>query len=147
MKRAIVAAEVSTSHASPEQIAAAISRRQEPVDRARDDAGASACGRSIHVAARVYPVYQQQLLTANAVDFDDLLLHVARLLRENPELRRNSTNSYRYIMVDEYQDTNLAQYAIVRALSIDHPNLARDRRSRPIDLRLAGGGHQQHSRL
>ncbi len=39
------------------------------------------------IAFRVYPVYQQQLLTANAVDFDDLLFHVARLLRENPEIR------------------------------------------------------------
>ena len=76
------------------------------------------------IAARVYPVYQQQLLTANAVDFDDLLLHIAHLLRENPEVRCELDAKYKYILVDEYQDTNLAQYAIVRALSIDHPNLA-----------------------
>ena len=76
------------------------------------------------VAAKVYPVYQQQLLTANAVDFDDLLLHVANLLRHNPELRAELDQRFRYILVDEYQDTNLAQYAIVRGLSIDHPNLS-----------------------
>jgi DNA helicase-2/ATP-dependent DNA helicase PcrA len=76
------------------------------------------------VVERVYPQYQQMLLAANAVDFDDLLLHVATLLRENPEVRRELDARYRYILVDEYQDTNLAQYAIVRALSIDHPNLA-----------------------
>ncbi len=76
------------------------------------------------IAARVYPVYQQQLLTANAVDFDDLLLHIAHLLRENPEVRGELDRKFKYILVDEYQDTNLAQYAIVRALSIDHPNLA-----------------------
>ena len=76
------------------------------------------------VAARVYPIYQRQLLQANAADFDDLLLHVATLLRHNPELRATLDERYRFILVDEYQDTNLAQYAIVRALSVDYPNLA-----------------------
>lgn len=76
------------------------------------------------VVAEVYPLYQARLLASNAVDFDDLLLHFAHLLRENPELRATLDARYRYIMVDEYQDTNLAQYAIVRSLSIDHPNLA-----------------------
>ena len=63
------------------------------------------------IAARVYPIYRQQLLTANAVD--DLLFHIANLLRENPEIRGELDRKYRYILVDEYQDTNLAQYAIV----------------------------------
>ncbi|MBP86582.1 MAG: AAA family ATPase [Planctomycetaceae bacterium] len=76
------------------------------------------------VVQQLYPAYQQRLLLANAVDFDDLLLHVAMMLRGNPELRRTLDNRYRYILVDEYQDTNFAQYAIVRALSQDHPNLA-----------------------
>jgi DNA helicase-2/ATP-dependent DNA helicase PcrA len=76
------------------------------------------------VVARIYPAYQEQLLAANAVDFDDLLLHVATMLRDNPELRASLDERFRYILVDEYQDTNLAQYAIVRALSIDYPNLS-----------------------
>lgn len=76
------------------------------------------------IVERVYPRYQQALLRANAVDFDDLLLHVATLLRENPEVRAKLDERYQYIMVDEYQDTNLAQYAIVRALSVNYPNLA-----------------------
>jgi DNA helicase-2/ATP-dependent DNA helicase PcrA len=76
------------------------------------------------VVGQAYPQYQARLLRSNAVDFDDLLLHVARLLRENPEVREQLDDRYRYILVDEYQDTNLAQYAIVRALSINHPNLA-----------------------
>jgi DNA helicase-2/ATP-dependent DNA helicase PcrA len=49
---------------------------------------------------------------------------VATLLRENPEIRQGLDERYRFVLVDEYQDTNLAQYAIARALSIDHPNLA-----------------------
>ena len=73
---------------------------------------------------QVYPAYQKLLAEANAVDFDDLLLHVAELLRESPEVRRGLDERYRFVLVDEYQDTNLAQYAIVRAISIDYPNLA-----------------------
>lgn len=123
LKRAIESADVSTSHTSPEKIAAVISRAKNRLitpemmegQRLRHDET---------VAARVYPVYQKQLQIANAVDFDDLLLHVARLLQESPELRQDLDQRFRYILVDEYQDTNLAQYAIVRSLSIDYPNLS-----------------------
>jgi len=72
---------------------------------------------------RIYAAYQEALLRANAVDFDDLLCHVVRLLREHPEVRAELDERFRFILVDEYQDTNLAQYAIARSLSIDHPNL------------------------
>ncbi len=75
------------------------------------------------LVARVYPVYESMLLRANAVDFDDLLMHVCRLLAENEEIRAELDRRYRYVMVDEYQDTNLPQYQIVRALSHDFPNL------------------------
>jgi DNA helicase-2/ATP-dependent DNA helicase PcrA len=75
------------------------------------------------LVAQVYPVYQDQLTRANAVDFDDLLMHVCRLLSENEEIRSELDRRFRYIMVDEYQDTNLPQYHIVRALSHNFPNL------------------------
>ncbi len=77
-----------------------------------------------HNVAQVYPHYQQVLLRNSAVDFDDILMHVATLLRSHPELRQMLDARFRYVMVDEYQDTNLAQYVIVRNLSVDHPNLA-----------------------
>lgn len=73
---------------------------------------------------RIYPIYRKLLLDSNAVDFDDLLLHVAVILRDSPELRSSLDQRYRYVLVDEYQDTNLVQYAIARALSIESPNLA-----------------------
>lgn len=123
LKRAIEAAKVSTSHTSPEQIAASISRAKNRLVTPEAMLGQS-LRHNEQIAARVYPVYQRQLLTANAVDFDDLLLHVATLLRENTELRAELDARFRYILVDEYQDTNLAQYAIVRALSVDYPNLS-----------------------
>ncbi|MDD3585584.1 MAG: 3'-5' exonuclease, partial [Thermoguttaceae bacterium] len=71
----------------------------------------------------VYPQYQQALRECNAVDFDDLLVRVAVMLKENPGLRHDLDARYRYLLLDEYQDTNLVQYAISRALSIDYPNL------------------------
>ncbi|MCL2349096.1 MAG: UvrD-helicase domain-containing protein [Planctomycetaceae bacterium] len=72
----------------------------------------------------VYPAYQEALKRANAVDFDDLLLHVAVMLKNHAEIRETLDHRFRYILVDEYQDTNLAQYAIARMLSVDERNLA-----------------------
>lgn len=76
------------------------------------------------LVAMAYPAYQEQLRESNAVDFDDLLMHVATILRENEEIRATLDRRYRYILVDEYQDTNLAQYLIARAMSVNYPNLA-----------------------
>ncbi|RMF92706.1 MAG: AAA family ATPase, partial [Planctomycetota bacterium] len=76
------------------------------------------------IVKTVYRLYQRQLLQSNAVDFDDLLFHLATILKTEPEIRKELDERYQFVMVDEYQDTNLVQYAIARALSIDHPNLA-----------------------
>src|SRR5207248_6132281 len=51
------------------------------------------------------------------------LVHIVAVLKEHGDVRKELDRRYRYVLVDEYQDTNLAQYAIVRALSVDHPNL------------------------
>ena len=110
-------------HVTAEQVAWAISRAKNELalpDAYRRDSD-PAVGQ---VAAEVYPHYQARLLASVAVDFDDLLLHVATLLRDNPELRSVLDCRYRFILVDEYQDTNRAQYVILRALSHDYPNLA-----------------------
>ncbi|MDO4586027.1 MAG: UvrD-helicase domain-containing protein [Planctomycetia bacterium] len=73
---------------------------------------------------KIYPEYQRALQASNAVDFDDLLLYIAILLKENPNVREQLDDRFRYILVDEYQDTNLIQYAIAKSLSINYPNLA-----------------------
>jgi DNA helicase-2/ATP-dependent DNA helicase PcrA len=85
-----------------------------------EEPGRSALDHAIH---KVYAAYQKQLLVNNAVDFDDLLMHTATILRTNEELRADLDAKHRYILVDEYQDTNLAQYLIVRGLSLHHPNI------------------------
>ncbi len=74
-------------------------------------------------AARVYPYYEKRLRGANAVDFDDLLYWPALALKHDAELRQELDARFRYVLIDEYQDTNQAQYQIARRLSIDHPNL------------------------
>lgn len=73
---------------------------------------------------RVFPRYQARLLESQAVDFDDLLCHTAQLLHEHSEIRAELDARFRYLMVDEYQDTNQVQYQIARLLSIDYPNLS-----------------------
>lgn len=75
------------------------------------------------VVYEVFPEYELQILHQNSVDFDTLLLHVVEMLNNNEELREYLDLHYRFVLVDEYQDTNLAQYTIVRALSQHHPNL------------------------
>ncbi|MHB0957212.1 MAG: ATP-dependent helicase [Pirellulaceae bacterium] len=123
LREAIHDAEVELIHETPARIAAAISWAKN--DLITPDTYQAAVGNPLGaIVARVYPVYQRRLLTANAVDFDDLLMHVALLLRENALWRETLDRRFRYILVDEYQDTNLAQYAIVHALSLDYPNLA-----------------------
>jgi DNA helicase-2/ATP-dependent DNA helicase PcrA len=70
-----------------------------------------------------YIGYQEFLRKQNAADFDDLLTLTVQLLKENPITRQQLDQRFRYIMVDEYQDTNLAQYAILRGLNMDVKNL------------------------
>ncbi len=73
--------------------------------------------------AKVYHGYEKRLRAANAMDFDDLLYLPAMSLRLNEELRRDLDARFRYVLIDEYQDTNSAQYEVARRLSVDHPNL------------------------
>jgi DNA helicase-2/ATP-dependent DNA helicase PcrA len=72
---------------------------------------------------RVYIGYQQLLLTNNAVDFDDLLLYTAFLLDDNPSVRERYARRYEQVLVDEFQDTNLAQYVLLKRLSSYHHNI------------------------
>lgn len=73
--------------------------------------------------AKVYYGYEKRLRAANGMDFDDLLYLPALALRHNEELRAELDARFRYILIDEYQDTNLAQYEIARRLSLNYPNL------------------------
>jgi DNA helicase-2/ATP-dependent DNA helicase PcrA len=73
--------------------------------------------------AAVYEHYQRELARQNALDFDDMLLLTVRLFRECPEVLERYQQRFRYLLVDEYQDTNQVQYALVRQLAAHHRNL------------------------
>jgi DNA helicase-2/ATP-dependent DNA helicase PcrA len=75
------------------------------------------------VVKRVYADYQKRLIASNAVDFDDILLYTARLLEDNPSVRDKYAQRFRHVLVDEFQDTNLAQYALVRQLASFNRNI------------------------
>lgn len=123
LRRVINDLNIDSTHYTPEQIVSVISKAKNNLVTAEQFVARP--GSPLQsIVAKVYPAYQKRLLNSSAVDFDDLLLHVAVLLRDNPEVRGELDARYQYIMVDEYQDTNRAQYEIVRALSVEHPNLA-----------------------
>jgi len=75
------------------------------------------------VIVRVYERYQELLLNSNAVDFDDLLMWAVRLLEDNPAVRERYARRFQHVLVDEFQDTNLAQYQLLGLLSTYHHNL------------------------
>ncbi len=75
------------------------------------------------VAARVYERYQERLKASNAMDFDDLLLYTYLLFKHHPDVLAAYQDRFHYIMVDEYQDTNHAQYVITQLLAAGHRNI------------------------
>lgn len=75
------------------------------------------------VAARVYTRLQERLRQLNAFDFDDLLLYTWLLLKNHPDVLAAYQNRFRYLMVDEYQDTNHAQYVLTQLLAAAHKNI------------------------
>ncbi len=126
LRRVLTSLDLDPVHYSPEKVGYRISTAKNDLITPSLFAERFAEGVGDHweaTVARVYPAYQKWLLDSNAVDFDDLLVHVALMLTEHAELRRELDERFRYVLVDEYQDTNSAQYQIVRALSQLHPNL------------------------
>lgn len=73
--------------------------------------------------AKIYKEYQNRLETANALDFDDIISLTIELFQDFPDILKKYQNRYQYIMVDEYQDTNMAQFELIRLLSESHKNL------------------------
>jgi DNA helicase-2/ATP-dependent DNA helicase PcrA len=74
-------------------------------------------------AIELYRLYQERLATVNAVDFGDLLLHNLTLFQNNPDVLATYQHRFRYVLVDEYQDTNVAQYLWLRLLAQQHKNI------------------------
>ena len=97
--------------------------------------------------ADVYERYQERLHRSNALDFDDMLFLTVEVLERFPEARERWQKAFRYILVDEYQDTNRAQYRLLQILGREAPQRVCRRGPGPVDLRLQRRGHPQHPRV
>lgn len=105
------------------QIRRAISDAKTQGVTPEEYAAANKGDREIKEITRVFSAYEKHLAENNALDFDDLLSRTLRLLRSDKEAREYLGGKFRYIMVDEFQDTNEVQFEIVRLLSLVHGNL------------------------
>jgi DNA helicase-2/ATP-dependent DNA helicase PcrA len=84
----------------------------------------TARGPAGQTAAKVYPIYEKSLREAGALDFDDLIGRTVSLLTNYPEVRNKWQQQFKYVMIDEYQDTNSAQYKLIKLLTGTHRNIA-----------------------
>jgi DNA helicase-2/ATP-dependent DNA helicase PcrA len=105
---------------TPASIHGAISRAKNDLISPEDYHPGTYVG---EIARRVYGPYQEWLRANGGLDFDDLLMETARLFREVPQVTKRYQERYRHILVDEFQDTNLSQYVLLRQLSARHRNL------------------------
>jgi DNA helicase-2/ATP-dependent DNA helicase PcrA len=122
VKQALEAADIDNVRFTPETIQHAISKAKNELIGPEKYAS-QAHDFYAQTVAQVYPVYEKRMRDANALDFDDLLYWPALALKNDQELRAELDARFRFVQIDEYQDTNKAQYAIARGLSVDQPNL------------------------
>lgn len=122
VKSALEATGIDNARFTPERIEGAISRAKNQL-LSPEKYAQQATDFFAQVVARVYPVYEKKMRDANAFDFDDLLYWPAMMLQHNEEIRAELDYRFRFVLIDEYQDTNKAQYEIARRLSVDQPNL------------------------
>ena len=111
---------IDTKRFNPRRVLGAISNAKNELITAQDFRAAD----YFHeIVGRVYPLYQDILVANNAMDFDDLLMQTVLLLRDNDEVRDKYGRFYEYILVDEFQDTNIAQYKLVQLFGQPQNNI------------------------
>lgn len=113
---------LSVKDAKPRSLLSAISQNKnqliDPLSYA-----SFARGRFQEIVAKVYPIYQQLMRDRDALDFDDLMLETIRLFRTQPQILARYQEQFKYILIDEYQDTNHAQYELSKMLAGKHHNI------------------------
>ena len=107
----------------PKSVLGEISRRKDSMCTPEEMVNEAGSDFRLKTIANIYTLYQKRLKAANAVDFDDIILLTVRLFQEFPDVLEHYQNLYKYILVDEYQDTNQLQYRLVSLLSAKHQNL------------------------
>jgi DNA helicase-2/ATP-dependent DNA helicase PcrA len=122
IKEAMKSLDIGTMNFTPGMVHGTISVAKNKLIDA-DGYAAGALDFYTRTVAQVYRKYQQLLTTNNALDFDDLLLRAVRAMRDHPAILAELQERFGYILVDEYQDTNHAQYVLIHALAMKHRNI------------------------
>lgn len=122
MKEALASSNLESGNWTPASMLGAVSHAK---NKLQDAASYEEDAYDFHTrtVAKVFVAYESVLKRNNAADFDDLLLRTAHLLRKNEEVRMMLQDRFRYILIDEYQDTNHAQFVIADAIASKHGNL------------------------
>ncbi|MEM7622690.1 MAG: UvrD-helicase domain-containing protein [Planctomycetota bacterium] len=116
MKRTLTALDLSTSNWPPRSVLGIISNAKNDLKDSERFA-ADAMDFYSRQVSKIYSAYEASMRKAGAIDFDDLLLLTSRMLERNGEIRSECQSRWRYLLIDEYQDTNLAQFQIARLIA------------------------------
>ena len=122
IKQAMKRLSIGTDKIKPRAVSSAISNAKNEL-LSPDDYASSAHYPFQQSVVKIYDLYERLRSEAGALDFDDLLIETVRLLRDVPEVRANYRQRFKHILIDEYQDTNAAQYAIVKYLVNEQRNI------------------------
>ncbi len=122
VKEAMRRLDISTKDVKPNAVLWAISQAKNEL-LGPGDYLTFARGVFQQTVAKIYPIYQQVMKECDAVDFDDLIFRTVQLCKDNPSLLEKYQHKFQYILVDEYQDTNRAQYVLTKLLADKYKNI------------------------
>jgi DNA helicase II / ATP-dependent DNA helicase PcrA len=122
VKRCMEELDLDTKRMPPRSVKAAISAAKNQLTDASDYASAAETDRETAIAD-VYNLYERRMVEASAMDFDDLLVRTVNLLELFADVREKYQRQFRHVLVDEYQDTNHAQYRLLQLIASEHRNL------------------------
>ena len=123
LKEAFAELDISPKEFNPNAVAGTISRAKAEMLNPREFERQSQGNFYFQRVAKIYPIYQKKLAENNALDFDDLLFQIVLLFDRNPEIEKKYANQFRYVLIDEYQDTNKVQYEIAKRMASVHQNI------------------------
>src|SRR5471030_1804970 len=123
VKQALKALQIEDSYVPPRAALSRISTAKNKMETPEQMAAGAGWNRRDETIAKIYAYYLNALKESSALDFDDLLLKTVELFEQSEYVRAKYSGQFRYVMVDEYQDTNRPQYLLIRRLSEVHRNL------------------------
>lgn len=123
MKACMKELEIPEKKFPPKQVLASISTAKDEMIAPKDYEAQYGSDYKQLVIAKLYKAYQEKLIASNALDFDDLIYQTVKVFETCPDVLEKYQNKYRYILVDEYQDTNHAQYQLISLLSEKYGNI------------------------